>query len=348
MVKSLIVDKYQGEKIRSLLKKYGLIDPKLKIKIIDNKIYFPILEGADLSVIKEFTSDFNLEDTDFEIKRNEMPLKLRNLLSSSIPDADINLLPRSYDVIGDLILINLNDEIWDKRNLIGKIIKEKFKNIRSVFAKKGPVRGEYRIRNIENIAGDNDSITLHKENGCLFNLDLSKVYFNSRLGGERLRVANKISKNEIVTDMFAGVGPFSILIAKKRGAFVNAIDSNPFAIAYLERNSVKNKVEKLVKIFKGNSDEIIKKYLLGTSDRVIMNLPEKAFNFLDAAIAALKSRGGVIHYYTFSDEENLNSKIKLVKKKIEAHGFKIRDLKIMCVREIAPFYYQYVLDINLN
>jgi tRNA G37 N-methylase Trm5 len=75
MVKSLIVDKYQGEKIRSLLKKYGLIDPKLKIKIIDNKIYFPILEGADLSVIKEFTSDFNLEDTDFEIKRNEMPLK---------------------------------------------------------------------------------------------------------------------------------------------------------------------------------------------------------------------------------------------------------------------------------
>jgi tRNA (guanine37-N1)-methyltransferase len=75
---------------------------------------------------------------------------------------------------------------------------------------------------------------------------VTKVYFSPRLSQERLRIAQKVRGGEVVIDMFAGVGPFSIQIAKKfNNVKVYAIDTNPVAIQFLKQNIALNKIENI-------------------------------------------------------------------------------------------------------
>ena len=87
-------------------------------------------------------------------------------------------------------------------------------NVRAVFAKSGWVSGTERIMPLRYVAGENRTQTIHKEHGCSFKVDLSKVFFSPRLSSEHQRIAKLVDEGERVVDMFAGVGPFSILIAK--------------------------------------------------------------------------------------------------------------------------------------
>src|SRR5438552_14740080 len=145
--------------------------------------------------------------------------------------------------------------------------------------------------------------TTHKTYGCLFGVDLSKAFFSPRLSTEHQRVVQMVEKGERVVDMFAGVGPFSILIAKKVGDVrVDAIDANPQAVELLQENVRANKVEEKVHVHLGNAREVIRKELTQIASRVIMNHPSASKEFIKAACDALRPSGGVIHYYTFTGE----------------------------------------------
>ena len=106
------------------------------------------------------------------------------------------------------------NESKDEFLVIGEGIMEINPHLRLVLRKSGQVSGTFRTREYEAIAGEGDSETVHEEFSCLFRLDVTKVYFNPRLSHERMRVARQIKEGERVLDMFAGVGPYSILIAK--------------------------------------------------------------------------------------------------------------------------------------
>src|SRR5438309_10906401 len=151
-------------------------------------------------------------------------------------------------------------------------IMEVHPNVRSVYAKSGEVSGAERIRPLRYIAGENRTHTIHKEYGCLFKVDLSKAFFSPRLSTEHQRVAQMVEEDERVIDMFAGVGPFSILIAKRLGDVrVEAIDANPQAIQLLRENARANKVESKVHANLGDAREVIQKELTQIASRVIMN-----------------------------------------------------------------------------
>lgn len=348
MVNCIAVDKKIGEKTRLLLRENGLIDPRFKVKAASNKIYFPIKPGSNYNRVLSELTDCKLLQENFEFKKKSLTPSLGELLKIYFKGVDKSLLPRSYDLIGDLLLLGIKDDIWERRLEIGRIIKENMKNVRAVFAKKGVVEGEYRLRGVECIAGDCDPATTHRENGCSYHLDLTKVYFNTRLGSERLRVARKVGEGEVVTDMFSGVGPFSILIAKSKGAAVNAIDSNQDAIRYLRRNIDINKVANLVKVFHGRAEDVIQKHLTNIADRVIMNNPSRSLNYLGVACSALKDSGGIIHLYVFSGEKDVDLKIREASTKIRDHGYNARELSSIKVREIAPKRYIYVLDLSVG
>ena len=199
------------------------------------------------------------------------------------------------DVVGDIAIVRLGDfTVSEKRRVAGALL-EQLKNVRVVMEQKGGVEGEYRLRTLRHLAGEKRSATVHRENGCSFRVDVVKCYFSPRLSTERLRVAEAVKPGEHVLNMFAGVGPFSIPIAKLKGAKVLSCELNEYAARLHSENDSMNKVDGLVEVVNGDAADlprITKKKF----DRVIMPLPSEANRFLPAALVMAK-KGGTIHYY---------------------------------------------------
>jgi tRNA (guanine37-N1)-methyltransferase len=219
-----------------------------------------------------------------------------------------------------------------------------------VLAKVGAISGTYRLREFAIIAGEPRTATVHKEHGCKYYVDMAKAYFSPRLSHEHNRVASLVQKGETVVDLFAGVGPFAVLIAKKsETAKVYAVDINPEAIEFLKSNIRLNRVENRVFPILGDARHVIEDKLLGVADRVIMNLPEKAIEFIDAACTTVKPTGGIIHFYGFIRLPDSLENVKLrFSEAVEKAGRKVdKFLFAKTIRETAPYEWQMVLDAEI-
>jgi tRNA (guanine37-N1)-methyltransferase len=235
-------------------------------------------------------------------------------------------------------------------NLIGEAILKTHRNIRTVLAKAGAISGTYRLREFTFIAGEHKTQTVHREFGCQYHVDVAKAYFSPRLSHEHQRVASLVQTGETVVDLFAGVGPFSVLIAKKNpNVRVYAVDINPDAVELLKVNARANRVENRVFPILGDAKQITANKLKGSADRVIMNLPETAIEFVDAACQAIKPQGGIIHFYAFvrSPDSIENLKFRF-SQAVESTGRKAEVfLYAKSIRETAPYKSQIVLDAKI-
>jgi len=227
--------------------------------------------------------------------RHRKPRSLREALDGKLDDGDLSLLSSSYNIVGDIAVLELDDRLMGRRMLIGEALLRAFPSIRVAAVKTAMVSGEYRVPGVEVVAGEERTETLHREHGCLYKLDVAKAYFSPRLGHERMRVARQVRDGERVLVMFAGVGPYPILIAKRAKAEVVAVELNPEAVAYMRWNVSRNRAG--VEVVEGDAARVV--HNLGVFDRIVMPLPKQADTFLEAAMPALKE-GGVIHYYTFA------------------------------------------------
>lgn len=282
------VPKDKGESVRKKLLQLGKLDNSLKIKRKDGTVVLPILSpsAGDLDV------DYPLEVVEEEFEERRLPESdyRRNI---EIPGELTELLPTSFDVVGDIAIVRLPEGLMSYKMMVGESLLRTFPRLRTVVLDRG-VKGEMRVRDLEIIAGDDSTETVHIEYGLRLKVDLRKAYFNPRLASERHRVASLVKNGEIVIDMFAGVGPFSLIIAKfARPGTVYAIDLNMDAVEYLKDNIMMNRVGNVVPIW-GDARDILP--TLPRSNRIIMNLPHSAREFLPDALQCLKS-GGVIHYY---------------------------------------------------
>lgn len=227
------------------------------------------------------------------------------------------------------------------------------KNVKSVWMQTSPVSGDFRLRDLEWVAGEKRSETVYREYGCMFIVDLKKCYFSPRLSYERIRIAKLVRPKEIIVNMFAGVGCYSIIIARHSEAEkIFSIDINPYAVEYMKENIKLNKVEDKVVPILGDAKKVIEKNLSKIADRVLMPLPEKAYEFIEAAIQALKPKGGWIHYYSFEHaRKNENpiekAKLKLIKK-FEELGINYHLASGRIVRGTGPNWYQIALDVEIK
>jgi len=224
---------------------------------------------------------------------------LKGLAKGVVPPDLLKLVPRGFEVIGDIAILNLPRELEEYRFGIAEVLLNRLRpRIRLVVRRASPARDPERVHAYEVLAGSGGFETLHKESGCVFKVDISKVFFSSRLQYERARIANLVKPGEVVVNMFAGVGPFSIVIAKRvLNVKVYSIDVNPEAYKLMVENVKLNGVEDRVVPLLGDAAEVVDLYnLKGVADRVLMPSPEHAINYLTKAIEALKARG-FIHYY---------------------------------------------------
>jgi tRNA (guanine37-N1)-methyltransferase len=276
---------------------------------------------------------------------------LKTILKEILPPEDISKLYSAFDIIGSIIIIKIPDSLNSKKQIIADTILMNIKSAKSVFAQTSAVQGNYRIRRLEHLAGDKSVITEYKEHGCRFKVDVTKTYFSPRLSTERMRVSKMITDNEIITNMFAGVGTYSILIAKNnKSCKVYSIDSNPVANELAFINTKLNKVQGQVMPICGDAREVIIRQLKGTSTRVLMPLPEKAKEFVDFAVMALKENGGIVHYFAHvkapSKKLALDNAALEVKYAFINHDYKIASTRV--VREVGPRLYQTVSDIIVS
>ncbi|MGC8998268.1 MAG: class I SAM-dependent methyltransferase [Candidatus Bathyarchaeia archaeon] len=276
---------------------------------------------------------------------------MKTLLSEVLPPEEISKIYNSYDIIGDIAVIRLTEKSRKYGHIIAETIMKVHRNVRTVLAQTSPVHGDYRLRELEHVAGEKRTKTIHRESGCLFSVDVEKCYFSPRLFYERMRIAKLVGNGETIVNMFAGVGCFSLVIAKHSNASkIYSIDINPTAVQFMRENVKLNRFFGRVIPIEGDAKEIIQKMLRQVADRVLMPLPEKALEYLPYALLTLKEGGGWIHYYDFehaSKGENAVEKAKLkVAQRLEGLGVKFEIPFGRVVRTTGPNWYQIVLDIK--
>jgi tRNA (guanine37-N1)-methyltransferase len=222
------------------------------------------------------------------------------------PDKKQGAMVHSYDVIGDIALVEIPEGREKERKKIAQSILDSHSHIKKVFEKKGDRFGEFRLRELKPIIGKaGGTVTEHRESGCSFRLDVAKAYFSPREGTERERIAAQVKPNETVLVMFAGVGPYAVVIAKKQPKVrkVYAVEINPDAVKCMEENITLNKLKYVVEPVLGDVKDSCKKYY-GKCDRIVMPLPHEGRKFLSTAIRCIKPRG-IIHFYYIGPEDNL-------------------------------------------
>jgi len=346
------VPKIHGEKTLILANKLGLSNPEFKIKKHANHIYVPLIrqpEENELSTLKAQVPDFELTTNVFT-KKKQQRKTLAQFLENRLAPHLLASLPRALDIVGDIAIIEVPLKLEAHESLIGEAILTIHKNVRTVLAKVGAVSGTYRLREFEVIAGEHRTNTIHKEYGCQYHVDVAKAYFSPRLSQEHNRVAALVQKGVTVVDLFAGVGPFSILMAKKNAAArVYAVDINPEAIELLKSNIRLNRVDNSVIPIQGDAKQAVEERLLGVADRVIMNLPEKAMEFIDTACKAMKPTGGTVHYYAFIRlPDSLENAQLRFSEAVEKAGRKVDAfLFAKTIRATAPYEWQVVLDTKI-
>jgi len=302
------VSQKKAERIRRILLENHLLNVHFKIKHSADHVYFPLQTILKESKLNEIgLSRNNLVETDFE-EYLQKPSSLKEYLKDRIPLEKAEKLKKSFDIIGNVVILEIPDDLESEKYLIANAAL-KITNRKTVYRKKSGIKGVTRTRKLEYLTGTDSSETTHQEFGSKFKLDVKKVYFSPRLATERKRIVDQVKDGEIIIDMFTGVGPFAVMIARKREVKIFAMDINPEAISYLNENIRLNKVDKKVEPFFGDVHDVLD-HLNVLADRIIMNLPGSAYEFLPIAMKHLKS-GGVLHYYQFSsDFDNPVKKIK--------------------------------------
>jgi len=283
------------------------------------------------------------------LRKNSLSSQLKDKLSQE----ELKLVPKSFDIIGDIAVIRVPEKLTGRSTIIAEALIELHKQVKAVWRQSGAVSGTFRLRDLEHVAGEKRAVTDYREHDCVLKVDLLNCYFSPRLAYERMRIAQLVKPAEVVVNMFAGVGSFSIMIAKHSLVErVYSIDINPIAFEYMRENALLNCVLNRVIPLKGDAETIVAERLLNTADRVLMPLPEKAFEYLDCAVMTLKPNGGWIHYYDFEHARKGENPIDKVKTKILG---KLSHLNIdfalpygRIVRNTGPRWQQVVIDIEIR
>ncbi|MDO5860096.1 class I SAM-dependent methyltransferase family protein [Methanobrevibacter sp.] len=294
---------------RIKLMEKGLMNMDYKIKAEKDYGYIPVNDNVD---------GYEIVCMHLEAMK-KVPHNFSELLEDELTSDEIENLRTSFDTIGDIVILEIPDDLVDKKQIIGDAAL-KFTKRKAIYMKRSAIKGTTRVRDLEFLSGEDDSVTIHKEHGARLKLDVREVYFSPRLATERKRVMESVVDGEKILDMFCGIGPFPIVIARNKNVDITAVDINEAAVKYLDENIRLNKLKGSIKTYCGDVREVSKSFNC-KYDRIIMNLPGLAYTFLDVAVDLIED-DGIINYYEFSDsyeqgKHRLKEACKNVGKEIE-------------------------------
>ena len=313
-----------GERTRASLAELDIVDDAHEIAVEDGRLYVPV---TDPGAVPEA----------YDVVHRPLPER-----ETQTTHADLLEFSPSYERLGEIAIVDEDDP--ERARALADALVESAIPVESVLNRASKIRGTERVRDWEILAGT-ETETVHREYGCAFGLDLATVYFSPRLATERHRVAEQIDAGERVFDMFAGVGPF-VIPAAKRGATAVGVDINADAIAYLRENAQRNDVTDRVRAHCGDVREVAADYE-GWADRIVMNLPHSADDFLETGVA-LAGETCVIHYYDIQHEDDPYGPGERAIRRVAQPAYEVSVEMRHTVRSYAPHELNVVLDVCLT
>jgi len=276
------------------------------------------------------------------------PIKQLLTENFELSKKELSLLPSSYQKIGDIIIINPKKELWKYDKKMGQVILKNIPNTRTVCRRTDFITGQFRQPNVKVISGEKNTETTHREHEISYKLDVAKIMFSKGNLTERKRVICQIKKDEIIVDMFAGIGYFSIGLGKfSKAKKVYSIELNPESYHYLWENIKLNKVEDKVTPMLGDCKKECES-LGKIADRVIMGLIPTPKDYLDVVMKVIK-KNGIIHYHSTLLEDESHEKLLFEINDVAAkYGMEVNLISWKKVKSYAPRVDHVVLDVKLT
>lgn len=303
------------DKTRKLVKRGGFIE----IPVTDLVVEFPVIEQ---------------EKPEFYIPKKTLGSIL------DIPEHEKKILPSGWQLLGDVIIITLREELETRKNDIAKALLSIYPGCRTVLLDRG-ISGRMRQPLREIIAGDKTE-TVHRENGCQFRLDAMQIMYSQGNLAERKRMSG-YGGGEVVVDMFAGIGYFSIPMAvHSKPLKIYAIEINPVSFGYLRENISLNRVENIIEPVEGNCGSFTPE---GIANRVIMGYFD-AHPYLEKGICALVP-GGILHYHEAVPEAVEERPVKRIIETAGKLGLRVEIIEARRIKKYSPGVWHVVVDARI-
>ncbi|MEF8788930.1 MAG: class I SAM-dependent methyltransferase family protein [Haloarculaceae archaeon] len=321
-VPCVVVPREEGESTRRTLADLGVLDEAHDITVEDGRLYIPVSEPRAVP-------------GEFDVVSHDAPERDRQTLPGEI----LGWEP-SYERLGDIAILDEDDP--GRAREAARAIAESSLPVGTVVNRASPVEGELRVRQWDVLYGE-ETETVHREYGCAFALDIAEVYFSPRLATERHRVVEQVEAGERFFDMFAGVGPF-VIPAARRGAEAVGVDLNGVAVEYLRANAERNGVADRVTAIEGDVRRV--EGYDGWAERLVMNLPHSADEFLETAVA-LAGDDCTLHYYDIQHEDDPFGPGERAIRAAAEPDYEVEVLERREVRSYAPHELNVCLDVRL-
>lgn len=341
MYRAIRIPPEKGEEIREKVIAGKFLDITRKIRKLQIKevtlLEIPVNETAG----KTIAGFPVIEQEDFELLKP--PASLKEYLKSSLSETELARLPSGWHVLGDIIIVSIPDALYEKKLLIAEALLSMYPKCKSVVRDFG-IEGQFRQPKRELLLGSGTE-TVHKEHGCFFKQDATKVMYSKGNLEERKRMS-KLGKGEIVVDMFAGIGYFSIPMAvHSKPKKIISIEINPESFVYLKENIRLNHVEDVITPVLGDCSQATPE---GKADRVIMGYVGTTHHYLEPAIKALKKNGGTLHYHETVPENLARTRPEeRIKKAAESLGKKVEVLETRRIKKYSPGVLHVVVDASI-
>jgi len=329
-----------AQKVKEFLLKKGLLHQDyLPVKELDH-IFFAMNK-------KVVVPNAKVVNTKFSFPERQKPTTVDELLKKELSAKEMELLPRTQELVGEILILEIPEELKKKEKTIADAYLRINKHVTTVVKKSDIHTGQYRTRKVTVLAGKKTKETIHHENGIELKLHLERTYFSARSGSERLRIAQLVKPGEEVLVMFSGAAPYPLVIAKNSEArHVYGIELNPDAHTYALENVLLNNLQDRVTIMHGDVKHKIPP-LKQKFDRIVMPLPKTGEQFLDLALLKAK-KGAFIHLYSFLDETEIDPYAKKVKEICKKLGYSVKVLRKVKCGQFSPGVFRVCLDMKVN
>jgi tRNA wybutosine-synthesizing protein 2 len=332
LTKAVRVRVEESESVRQKLISLSVLDKSRKLLKKDGFIEIPVTENFR-------TNEFTLIEQD----NPEYYLEEKTVFDELvIPDSEKKLLPRGWQILGDIIIVTLDEKLMDRKAEIGKSLLSYYPGCKTILLDRG-ISGQMRQPDREIIAGKDTTEIVHKENGCLFKLDAMKIMFSQGNLTEKKRMS-KLGKDETVVDMFAGIGYFSIPMAvHAKPKKIISIEINPVSFGYLKENIALNRVGDIIESIAGDCAKVTPRKI---ANRVIMGYLDGQ-DYLETGINALLP-GGILHYHEAVPEAIESRPVDRIIEVCRKIGRNVEITGRRRIKKYAPGVWHVVVDANVE
>ncbi len=330
------IPREKAEKVKKTLKKLKIYDGRRRPKRAEDFIFLPVLDPN------------KAQRLGLEVVYIDLPLRperqiyknLESVLMEKLSPEERKHL-RRYDIIGDIAITQIPPELEHRKKEIieGLLTIHPFLKVVAV---KGSHKGAFRIREYSIVWGEKRLETIHRENGVEFKVDLSRVFFNPRMKGERYRLAQLTEDGERVLLMFAGILPYALVIARYKNVEITAVELNKNAIKLgmenieMNRRRLKGRIE----LIEGDVFKVVPG--LQNFDRVISPTPKG----VDALSLALSKAEKWLHYYDFIHENELGRFKERILEECRKQG-KDCEIRVKKVSDYKPHVFKVCADVRM-